>query len=137
MYTRNNNFLIALIYILFFAYITSCTSYMIQKDVVSKEDSIFISNNFLKKLGYNLKEYDIKISEYNKPWNNRIKTDTSSLYPIETRKKLESKVYWRVDYSQKKIASKNRNTILKQYGGDISVFIDKMTGEILTAYVEE
>lgn len=63
--------------------------------------------------------------------------DTTSLCPMETRKKLESKVYWIVDYSKKKIASKNKNTILKQYGGDISVFIDKKTGEILTTCVEE
>jgi hypothetical protein len=137
MYTRKNSYLITLIFILIFAYITSCTSHMIQKDVVSKEDAIILSNNFIKKLGYNLNEYDFEITEHNKPWNNQIKKDNTSSYHTERRKKLENKVYWSVDYSVKRKESTNKKIIIKQYGGDISVYIDKKSGEILTTYFGE
>ena len=123
-------------FILIFICSMSCTIYLPQKNGISKEEALYKANKFLKELDFNLTEYEVNVTEHDKPWNRRIQKDNISSYHTERRKKLEDKVYWSVNYTLKKRETYNKDNITVRYGGGISVFIDEKTGEILTTYFE-
>ena len=96
---------------------------------ITEKKAIEIANEEAIKLGYDIKSMDIKITKYNTPWNEYIPKDSKSEYIIERLNKLKNKEYWAVYYYYdfKKIGM-----IYK--GGDLCIFVDAKTGEIITTY---
>lgn len=89
---------------------------------ISQEKALEIANNKAIELGYDISEMNIKIDKDHAEWDNYVKSGPISKYDMELLKKLEGKKYWIVRYIPKKI----------QFGGDLLVFIDKNSGEVIS-----
>ncbi len=98
-------------------------------DMKTEQEAIEIANIEIKKLGYDKKAMNIKVTFHETPYNDYLPKGNTSDYIIERRNKLKNKKYWAVYYYR---ASKEIGIIHK--GGDICVFIDVFSGDIITNY---
>lgn len=94
---------------------------------ITKEKAIEISNERAIELGYNVKFMNIKVSKHDVSWNEYLPKDSVDTFVIERQKKLKSRNYWAVYYSP---ISERKGEII--VGGDVCIFIDANTGEIIT-----
>ncbi len=99
---------------------------MAKKPSISKEDAIEIAKQEAIKWGFDVKTMKIKTSLHSVPWNSSLpkvplQGDKDS---VLHKKKLEGKVYWMVFLAPKKL----------MVGGNLSVFVDAQSGQILTAF---
>lgn len=90
---------------------------------IAKEKVLQISNREAEKLGYNLSELTVNIDDKNSLWEEYIKSGPILEYDQALKNTLENKEYWAIYYRPKRL----------QKGGDLFVFIDKHTGEVLTS----
>ena len=89
-----------------------------------KKIIVEVANKTAQELGYKLSEMTISIDENNSAWNNHISKVPffESEFGQDVKKKLDNKKYWAVYYQPKRT----------QLGGDLFVFIDKETKEVIT-----
>lgn len=90
---------------------------------ITKEEVIEIANKEAIRLGYDINMMEIKVTKHTTPWNTYLKKDNNSEYALVRKEKLINKEYWAVYYAPKNM----------QLGGDICIFIDSSTGEVLTS----
>jgi len=96
---------------------------------IKKEKAVEIANKEAIKLGCEIKSMDMQVDKYNVPWNLCLPKHSESRYVIEKQSKLANKEYWAVYYFYNP-----KKTEVIHKGGDICVFIDTKTGEIITTY---
>ena len=126
----NNRKIIRLIFIFFIPMLsmllTSCIS--IPREVKNMENNkeiiVEIANKTAKELGYNLSDMTISLDRDNSAWNKHISKGPffEDEFGREIKKKLDNKKYWAVHYNPKRA----------QLGGDLFVFVDKETKEVIT-----
>lgn len=94
---------------------------------VIKDKAIKIANEEAKQLGYDLEIMSVKATLYNTPWNEYLSKDSIDEYSVERRDKLKNRRYWAVYYylDPEKVGTRYK-------GGDLCIFIDSTTGEIIT-----
>jgi hypothetical protein len=92
---------------------------------ISKEQAIVIANDEVKKLEYEIANMGVKATIHNEPWNPYLPKDSTSQYIKERKDKLSGKQYWAVYYSPKDPL---------RIGGDVCIFIDSQTGDVVTSY---
>jgi hypothetical protein len=97
-------------------------------DMISQDKAVEIANEEITILGYNLKNMEIRVSFHENPWNEYLPRNDTSKYVSVRKNKLEDKKYWAVYYFVK---TKNDQITV---GGDVCIFIDANTGEIITNY---
>lgn len=90
---------------------------------IAKEKALQISNREAEKLGYNLSEMTVNVDDKNSLWEEYIKSGPILEYDDALKNTLKNKEYWAIYYRPKRL----------QKGGDLFVFIDKYTGEVLTS----
>ena len=93
---------------------------------ITKDKAIEIANKEAKKLGYDIESMNIKITKHNTPWNEYLPKESETEYDVERKKQLTNKEYWAVYYYPKQ--EKNYPIL----GGDICIFVDSSSGEIIT-----
>lgn len=100
-------------------------SVIIEGIEISKEKAIEIGNKEAARMGYDLNKMSMDFSKYDTPWNVYIPKDTKSNYFLAQQEKLKNKTYWAVHYYP--------NPEFPYHTGvDIYIFIDALTGEILS-----
>ena len=87
--------------------------------MIDQFKALQIAAKYSDELGYNTSLMKAKIEKYNIPKNRYLNDDSE--YSMVRRKLLEGKIYWTVYFTPK-----------KKKGGDICVFIDEKTGEIIS-----
>ena len=65
---------------------------------ITEEQAIQIANKEMDRLGYDVKNMNIKVSQHDKPWNNYLPQDSVDEYDIIRKDKLKGKKYWAVYY---------------------------------------
>jgi hypothetical protein len=95
---------------------------------ITNEQAMEIANKEAMRLGYDTKLMDVEIALGNVPWNKFFPKESASEYVRERQNKLKGKEYWAVWYHP----SQGIGDLVK--GGDVCIFIDSKTGEILTNY---
>lgn len=92
---------------------------------ISREEAIGIANKEANRLGYNAAKMKIEIDEENTWWNSYIASSPSfwEQHP-HIQEKLHNRDYWAVFYG-----SQDRTRL----GGDLWVFVDRASGEIIMA----
>lgn len=89
--------------------------------MISKKEVMEIANKEVARLKYNIEEMKIETDEENSHW----KWYISKTKLIEKNQELETKLknrnFWAIYYEPKK----------NQLGGDLFIFIDKNTGEVI------
>jgi hypothetical protein len=91
---------------------------------VIRERAIEIASIEAARLGYDLKSMNVSTIQQDTPWNMLFPKDSKSDYDIERQERLAGKKYWLIYFSTKQ----------NRMGGDLGVFIDFNTGEIITLY---
>lgn len=89
---------------------------------ISKEKVHEIANNKAKEIGYDIKEMKVELDKENTRWNEYIKKGPILENDNKLRLALKDRKYWAAYYAPKRI----------QFGGDLWIFIDKNTGEVIT-----
>lgn len=117
--TTNKRFLIAII--LFLVLIAEGCVHILREDkkVLTLDKAIITSGKKVEELGYNLDDLEVIANEQNLIWCQHRKNVSVDFGRLD--KKLESRKYWAIYYRPKK----------SQFGGDLFIFIDKNTGEII------
>ena len=96
----------------------------IDDSIAIKEKAIKLSHDTATALGYKLVDMNSKVSFYDKPWNEFFTKEDNSEYCSDRKKILEGKSYWAVYFYPKQNGK----------GGDICIFIDVASGQVLTMY---
>lgn len=85
---------------------------------------IEISRKHADGLGYKTAKMAMKVELKDVPWNYYLPRESDTPYVVCRRKLLAGRTYWMVSY----------HPVATQLGGDLAVFIDYETHEILTDY---
>jgi hypothetical protein len=93
---------------------------------ITKDNAISIANKKVTELGYDIKSMDVEVSLNNTPWNECLPQYSGEPALDKMREKLVNKEYWFVYYSPKPQGKNDRI-----FGGDLCIFIDSKTGEII------
>lgn len=95
---------------------------------IPHEKALNIAQIKANELGCDINVMEVEIYEYTTPWNNLLPKDSESEYVLERQKKLKNKSYYLI-YFFHNIG--DTNIIL---GGDLGIFVEKSSGEILSIY---
>lgn len=93
-----------------------------QNMTITKKMAVEVANKKAKELKYDIQRLDVDLDEQNSKWNNYLATSRIKDWQPELVAPLENKNYWAVYYGPR----------LFQYGGDLWVFVDKKSGEVIT-----
>jgi len=88
---------------------------------ITEDKAIELANKEAKNLGYNIESMKVKVTHYSTSSNEYL-SDSDEEYYVVRRNKLKNKEYWAVYYSNPKFKK----------GGDLCIFIDSSTGDVLT-----
>ncbi len=93
---------------------------------ITKNRAEEIANNEAVKLGYDVKTMVMKASHYNTPSNEYLPVENNEDYYADIRDKLKNKEYWAIYFrpDPEKVGKGHK-------GGDLCVFLDASSGEIL------
>jgi len=106
--------------------IINFTSVLSAEFMITEKQAVEIANKEIEKLKYNVKDMEIKISRHSDPWNDYLPKEDNTEYFTTRKNKLSGKTYWAVYYS------KAQKPGTRTFGGDICIFIDAKTGDVLT-----
>ena len=87
----------------------------------TRSEILAIADQEAKKIGYDAEQMGVSLDIYNSTWKDHVKTSERSGAIQEIEGKLSDRRYWAVYYSPLK----------EQFGGDLFVFIDRNTREVL------
>lgn len=90
--------------------------------LIIENKAIEIANKEAKKIGYDIESMNVKTAHYKTPSNEYL-PDSEEKYYVDRRSKLENKEYWAIYYFDPKLKK----------GGDICIFIDSSSGEVITS----
>jgi len=90
---------------------------------ISNGKALSIAQKEAKKLGYQTESMDVEATLYKTHWNRILPKDSTDEYYLERQDKLKGRIYWAVYFSPS-----------GSLGGDVCIFVDSTTGEILTDY---
>ena len=94
--------------------------------VWSRSDILSIAGKEAGRLGYDIKQMSVSFDSYNSKWNDYLGTvhgaQPKQGIPLSVKEKLENREYWAVYYAPLKMMP----------GGDLWIFVDRQTGEIIT-----
>lgn len=93
-----------------------------KKGEISLGTALEKSNEKAKELGYDLSRMRVIADEENSIWKAYVKSGPVLEWNPDLRKQLEGRDFWAIGYMPKE----------PQLGGDLTVFIDKQTGNIIT-----
>ncbi|MHA1188074.1 MAG: hypothetical protein ACTSXA_12805 [Candidatus Heimdallarchaeota archaeon] len=93
---------------------------------MNQSEAITKAEKHAKELKYETQHMDVQVTKYETPWNPWLRKEYDDEYSSKRKKLLEGKEYWAVYFSIKKRKD------ISHFGGDICVFIDIETGEIIT-----
>lgn len=94
---------------------------------ITKDNATSIASKKAIELGYDIKSMNLEVSLNNTPWNKCLPQYSGEPALDKMREKLANKEYWFVYYSPK-----TQGKDEKIFGGDLCIFIDSKTGEIIT-----
>ena len=100
-----------------------------EENMLKQKTIIEIANKAINKLGYDTAAMEMELIFHEHPWNVFFPKESMSKYVVVRRNKLANKKYWAV-YFYKTV--KKDGPIYK--GGDVCIFINAKTGDILTTY---
>ena len=101
--------------------ISSVTSAVAAERTWTRSEILAIADQEAKKIGYDVGQMGVSLDIYNSTWRDYLKTSERSGAIQEIEGKLNDRHYWAVYYSPLK----------EQLGGDLFVFIDRNTREVL------
>ena len=87
----------------------------------TRSEILAIADKEAQKLGYDIERMGVSLDIDNSTWRDDLKTSEQSGAIPQIEGKLKDRHYWAVYYSP----------LEEQLGGDVFVFIDRDTGEIL------
>ena len=90
----------------------------------TRSEILAIADKEAQEIGYDIERMGVSLDIYNSTWRDHLKTSERSDAISEIEGKLKDRHYWAVYYSPLK----------EQLGGDVFVFIDRDTGEILGTF---
>jgi len=90
--------------------------------MIEQLEAVNIAKKHAKALGYKVSSMSIEFEKCDKPVNRWVSEKRDSSYILERKKLLEGKVYWAIYLGP----------IKRQFGGDICVFVDANTGEVIS-----
>ncbi|MHA1220235.1 MAG: hypothetical protein ACTSQB_00725 [Candidatus Heimdallarchaeota archaeon] len=93
---------------------------------MNQSEAIIVAEKHARELGYKTSKMDYRVEKYDTHINPWLREDYTDEYCMERKALLKGKVYWAVYFSLKKVNGKGH------FGGDICVFIDVITGIIIT-----
>ncbi|HUT81930.1 MAG TPA: hypothetical protein VMZ29_12065 [Candidatus Bathyarchaeia archaeon] len=94
---------------------------------MNQTEVIKLAEKHAAELGYDIPSMKVIVEKYNKPWNRWLRKTSTDEYCVERKNLLKGKTYWAVYFSH------NEEVDGRRYrGGDICVFIDVTTSEIIT-----
>ena len=91
---------------------------------VTAEQALSAASNLGKKLGYDVQQMEVVLDETNSEWNRWLASGPHDDFTTRLLRKLEGHDYWAIMLWPKR----------PQFGGDLTVFVDKNTGKILTYF---
>lgn len=103
------------------------------KEIISKEKALEIANKKAKELEYDLEIMEIYIDEKNSKWNEYV--NILEKHPGDKEifsdifNSLEGKNYWAIWYYP--VPKQKPGYKIVRFGGDLTVFVDKNTGEVI------
>jgi len=89
---------------------------------VSEKAAVDIANGKAKELRYDPSDKKIRATFHTKPWNSCILKGATNKTSLAIRDKLTGKKYWFIYYSHKN---------LNVYGGDMCIFVDADSSEVI------
>lgn len=98
-------------------------------ELLEKQKIIKVAKKEIKIMGYDVELMDLTMTFYEEPWNAFLPKDNMSSYVIERKNKLKNKKYWAVYFSRSSTDNK-----FNYKGGDVCVFIDAKTGDMLASF---
>jgi hypothetical protein len=123
--------------IIAFIFIVSCY-FNINNDVygddfkINKIEAIGIAENEAKRLKFDVDSMNMEISLWNTSTNKYLPYESVDDYSLEQKNKLKDKVYWAVYLNPRLKGNLEKDGFVTvTLGGDICIFIDAHTGEIL------
>ena len=105
-----------------------------QDEKVKKIKAIEIADKEAIKLGYKIDTMDMEISLCNVPWNRYLSKARDDEYAVSRKNKLKNRKYWAIYYAPRHKESIDSDEIIITAGGDVCIFIDADTGEVITNY---
>lgn len=96
-----------------------------QSMTITEEEAVKIAKEKIKSFGYDSENMAIKVSLHNEPWNPYLPKDSKDYYHKLRQDKLKGKKYWAVYYYPKSPT---------HLGGDVCIFIDSQTSQVITDY---
>jgi hypothetical protein len=98
---------------------------------IKRDDAVKIAENEALRLGYEKADsMDLVVAWYNTSSNHYLTYQQVDEYSLEKKNKLKNKEYWAVFFSPR--GEEKDGYFITTLGGNICIFIDAMTGEILT-----
>ncbi len=98
-------------------------------NMITEKRAIEIANKKMIELGYKIELMDVVATIHDKPWNYCLLKGNDSEYQVRRKEKLAQKIYWEIYFSKKKEAG------VIHLGGDACIYVDVISGEILTYYL--
>jgi len=96
---------------------------------ISNKKALLIAVGEATKLGYEAEHMNVEAILYKTYWNSILPKDSTSEYDLERQNKLKGKIYWAVYFYPR---PSREGGIVK--GGDVCIFVDSTTGDILADY---
>jgi hypothetical protein len=97
----------------------------IEAHVVSEREAIQIANREAVRLGYDVKKMSIEIDQNNSAWRSALASvDVLKMKP-DLAKRLQHRDYWAIHYAP------NQKLGPPVFGGELFVFVDKQTGDVI------
>ena len=96
---------------------------------ITNDQAMEIANKEAMRLGHDTKLMDIEVTLNNVHWNKFFPKGSTSEYVRERQNKLKGKEYWAIWYHPSQTIGGGMAK-----GGDVCIFIDSKTGEVLTNY---
>ena len=95
---------------------------------ISQQEAASIAEREVISLGYDCGDMNCEISLHSEPWNKCLPKNSNYPYVLIRKRKLENRKYWMVYFYPISLND------IPVDGGDIGIFVDAKTGEVLTNY---
>lgn len=104
--------------------VSGCKTEALRMNSISETKAIEIAKEEITNMGYEIAKMKMEISRHDTIFNKWLPEKSQSEYIAERQEKLKGKEYWAIYFYRK-------DNVL---GGDVCIFVDTVTGEVLANY---